>query len=311
MLTLYPAQEEAVQRMLGEPTRAVLNASDTGTGKAQPLSEPVLTPQGWTAMGKIKKGDYVIGADGLPTKVVGVFPQGEKEIIRMTFSDGSWTRATWDHLWTVRGKMSNGESAWEVLTTRQIIDKGIKNSCGERTFFIPQARPVQYEGTVDLPLDPYLVGVLLGDGSLSRGMIMLSTDTEIVENLVLPADCSVVIAEAHSDSYNEYRVRGMYKHLKAMGLTGKRSEDKFIPQQYLYASVESRVALLQGLMDTDGSAISNRSGAPGPSVEYGTVSEALATQVTELVQSLGGVVRATTRNPWYTYKGERRYGQKF
>ena len=311
MLTLYPEQEEVVQRMLEEPTRAALNASALGTGKAQPLSEPVLTPYGWTTMGNIKKGDYVVGADGLPTEVVGVFPQGEKEIVKVTFSDGSWTRATWDHLWTVRGQIKNRKPVWEVLTTRQIVDRGIKNSYGQRAFFVPQARPVQYAGGTDLPLDPYLVGVLLGDGGLSNLSVMLSTDSEIVDALVLPSGCETVIATAHSDTYNEYRLNGLRKHLKAMGLVGKRSEDKFIPQQYLYASIESRVALLQGLLDTDGSANSNRDGAPGPSVEYGTVSEVLAVQVVELVQSLGGVVRLTTRNPWYTYKGERRYGQKF
>ena len=306
MLTLYPEQEAAVAKMTAASGRSALVTAQVGWGKAQPLSEPVLTPRGWTTMGEISVGDYVVGSDGLPTQVLGVFPQGAQEIVRLTFSDGSWTRATWDHLWTVRGQIGvGGKVKWETLTTKQIVERGVKNAQGQRNFFVPQTRPVQYTNTTELAIDPYLLGVVLGDGSLGHGSVTLSTDSEIVENLILPSGCESVIATAVRENYNEYRIKGLYKYLRDLGLMGSGSADKFIPRDFMYASVESRIALLQGLFDTDGSAVSSRNKKPGPSVEFGTVSEVLAEQVTELVQSLGGTVRATTRNPWYTYKGER------
>ncbi|MCP4538529.1 MAG: hypothetical protein GY832_15445 [Chloroflexi bacterium] len=90
----------------------------TGTGKAQNLDAKILTPKGWTTMGDIQKGDYVVGRDGLPKKVLGVYPQGIRPIYRVTFSDGSSTAADNEHLWLVD---DGSKRNWQVVETRELL----------------------------------------------------------------------------------------------------------------------------------------------------------------------------------------------
>lgn len=292
-------QEKAITQVVEESTGATLCAAAMGVGKAQPISEPVLTSLGWKPMGEIKLGDTVIGSDGLPTEVLGVFPQGEQEIVRVTLSDGSSTRTTWDHLWSVR-KVGRNKS-WVTMSTRQMVNEGLHLSNGQRRFSVPLVEPVEFENTGELPLDPYLVGVLLGDGGLTTNMPMLSTDQEIIDNLVLPPGVSIT----HAEGCN-YRVLKIKGYLEELGMLGARSEEKEIPTRYLHAKSEARHALLQGLFDTDGSPV-----ASGTGVEYGTTSKILAEQVIYLVQSMGGIATKTTKVPAYTYKGEKKEGKKF
>ena len=94
-----PYQGLVIDHILRNPRCAVY--AGMGTGKQQPNSEPVLTPLGWKPIGELEVGDCVIGADGSPTKVLGVYPQGEHETLRLTFSDGAYCHAGWDHLWSV------------------------------------------------------------------------------------------------------------------------------------------------------------------------------------------------------------------
>src|SRR3982751_309055 len=71
-------------------------------GRAQPLTAKVLTPDGWRRIGDLTVGDLVVASDRLPTPVLGVYPQGRKEIYRVTTQDGGSTLACGEHLWTVR-----------------------------------------------------------------------------------------------------------------------------------------------------------------------------------------------------------------
>jgi hypothetical protein len=99
-------------------------------------------------------------------------------------------------------------------------------------------------------------------------------------------------------------VNPLLKHLRALGLTGTRATTKFIPTNYKFNTVANRIALLQGLLDTDGS-VDTRS-----HIEYSTSSKQLARDVIELVQSLGGTATVSARIPKYTYQGQRREGQR-
>ena len=94
---LYDFQKEAVLHQLYYPHSMLW--LQMGLGKEQPNSEPILTPDGWRPIGEIMVGDTVIGANGEPTKVLGVFPQGNKEVVSITFSDGTFARCGWEHLW--------------------------------------------------------------------------------------------------------------------------------------------------------------------------------------------------------------------
>ena len=282
-----------------------------GLGKLHGLSEPVLTPDGWATMGEIKPGDDVVGSDGKPTLVTGVFPQGEQEIIRVTFTDGSYSLCGWEHLWTV--STSNDRTSGDktrVKTTRQLFDEGLIRG-GKRQWQIPMVKPVEFSSQGPLLLDPYLVGVLLGDGYLGRGNPTITTDDEIAASLDLPAEASMVHVGRVSDGVGEYRINGINQTLRDLGLSGHRSETKSVPPSYLRASIPDRIAILQGLLDTDGGNILGRNGALSATVEYGTTSKQLAADVTELVQSLGGTATTAEKRPTYMYLGALREGQLF
>jgi hypothetical protein len=461
----------------------LLIAGDPGSGKAMPLTHPVLTPKGFVPMGDITLGSEVIGRDGVAHKVVGVYPQGEKEIFRVWFSDGSFADCCDEHLWSVRRSMDAARGkGWRTMSLGEIREAGLRDRDGKARFRIPMVDPVQFEER-ELPLDPYVTGALIGDGSLTTFVGISSADPEILEEVgrLLPDTCELVHRSAYDwtvvrkdrgraaaghvlaswDAKNalpprateslaslrefiagaatavskhedgevlvpfrsvtlceesaralaefgvvarvEMRPRQNWSRLvwqrsercvpvlvvdedllrdcgepqsagssfeggvepflagvlaqaarlsttgttvllkgdarlgeivaarmnghqvrygatgamtiavaeagnpvldtvRKLGLSGKTSLEKFIPEQYRRASVQQRVALLQGLMDTDGEC-----GKRG--LVFNTSSEQLMRDVTELVQLLGGVARCTDRTPMYWHNDELRHGE--
>jgi hypothetical protein len=135
-----------------------LGIMDTGQALAQPLASKVLTPGGWVKMGDVLKGDYVIGRQGKPTKVLGVYPQGEKSIYRVTFSDGSSTRCTEDHLWLtstqyqrnasskfrLRNPEKSADHYWTVKSTAEVMDTLRCEPTGSKNHMVPMVMPVQF-----------------------------------------------------------------------------------------------------------------------------------------------------------------------
>lgn len=121
---LYPFQTFTLHRaleraMAPDPAdRLTYVGWGTGAGKAQPLTEPVLTPQGWRTMGDLRVGDHVIGSDGKPTRVVGVYPQGIRPVFRVEMNDGTFARCDEEHLWNVHG--GDAESKSKTLTTGDV-----------------------------------------------------------------------------------------------------------------------------------------------------------------------------------------------
>jgi phosphate starvation-inducible PhoH-like protein len=99
-------------------------------GAAQPYNARVLTPAGWTRMQDITTGDYVTGPDGKPRRVLGVYPQGEKDIYRVTFSGGATAECCEDHLWRVASIYDRKLGRCRVVTLREIIDAGIRYASG-------------------------------------------------------------------------------------------------------------------------------------------------------------------------------------
>lgn len=264
-----------------------------GVGKQQPNSEPVLTPNGWVPMGSLRVGDCVTGANGEPTPVLGVFPQGLQETVRVTFSDGAWCRVGWEHLWYVQSPHQHKRGAvGHVMTTRQLVDFGLRwrnGNRGEDSFwYIPLTAPVRF-APVELPLDPYLLGVILGDGSLTEGgSVTVCTDTEIIQQ----AGLRLLRPHATCEYVSYGSLPGAAATMCALGLEGKRSWEKFVPEPYLRGTPEQRLALIQGLLDTDGSPIATGG------VEFSSTAEALADAVVDLARSLGGV--ATKARPRVT-----------
>lgn len=114
-----PFQKLGIQQIARSGKSGII-ADDMGLGKAQPLDARVLTPDGWRRMGDIKVGDLVIGSDGKPTRVTGVYPQGEREVFRVTFSDGATTECCDEHLWAVEERDASGAGAPVVLSLAEI-----------------------------------------------------------------------------------------------------------------------------------------------------------------------------------------------
>jgi replicative DNA helicase len=291
----------------------------TGVGKSLSNSEPVLTPTGWVKMGDIKLGDKVIGSDGKEQYVIGVYPQGIRPIYKVEFTDETFVNCDEEHLWSVntlnmrtaktRGKGGKGiykpKFGYKVVKTSDMM-KDIKKR-GRYNYRLPVVSPVDFENR-EVLIDPYLLGLMLGDGSICDSGIKITTkDDELFEN--------VKHLNEHS-SFREYQKDNNTKTIKTIhlktdikkriesyNLLNKKSNDKFIPKDYLYNSLNVRIAILQGLMDTDG--YINKKGTS----QYTTISKQLCEDVKELVLSLGGTARVNTKIPKYRHNGELKEGQ--
>lgn len=312
-VSFYPVQKKGIN-WLTTAGRGVL-AFDTGTGKAQPLDAKVLTPSGWKLMGDIKVGDNVVGDTGKPAQVVGVYPQGKLGIYKVMFSDGTSTECCDQHLWLINSSTRNYLNyPWRV---KPLYD--IRNTLYEKCkldklrHYIPLTQPVQFESIGELPVHPYLMGALLGDGCLSQDTISFSTaDKEMINRLKNKLPEQVKFNKSKSGEY-DYRIvkvknnggsNELMQALIKLNLSGRKSHDKFIPNIYKFASIKDRKYLLRGLMDTDGS-ITQKS----HNIEYSTASKQLADDIIFLIQSLGGTAKLKIRTTSYTYKGENLEGK--
>lgn len=272
------------------------------SGKAQPLSSKILTPWGWSTMGEMQIGSVISTPDGGETTVIGVFPQGEQDVYEITFDDKSTARCTEDHLWYIN---TRGTTLGEVLTTRQLLDKGLLSG-RTRKFRVPTVNPINYKETDSLPINPYLLGLLIGDGGLTTGGVTISTtDQEILERIttILEAEYSnVILSEKRGKCSYRFKKKDTSKNknelelqLLELGLMNKYSYEKIIPKKYLYSSIENRIELLQGLMDSDGSVQSG-------TLSFSTSSLDLSNNIVELCRSLGMRCSTSSRTTKYTSK---------
>lgn len=295
-------------------------AADVGLGKAQPLDAKILTPNGWVLMGDISVGDQVMSVDGKPTVVTGVYPQGEKEIFKVVFSDGSSTECCEEHLWLTQTHLERNNERRKCsdlgVPKVRTLDEIRKTMTyrGMKNHAIPMVAPVEFDYQ-DVPLDPYLIGALLGDGSTGRRIPQLtSMDKDIVVACGLGLPFGVIFNEykksGRAITYNitrrntrtiEFNEVGV--KLKEMGLDCLSSA-KFVPDVYKFNSIDVRLAVLRGLMDTDGYVSKD-----GVTVQFSSCSEKLAGDVQFLAQSLGGTATIKTKTPKYRHKGEVREGR--
>lgn len=247
---------------------------DPGVGKGHPLDEPVLTPNGWTEVGSLAVGDQVIGSDGQPTEVVGVYDRGDLPVYRVTFNDGASVRVDGDHLWQIHYRV--GKEYTRVVDTHDLIQS---DRVGR--YYIPRVRVSGNHA--DLPVDPYLLGALLADGCLKDSVVLTKNEESVVQEVAAAAarqGCGFAerTVEGHS---RRFTLAGLIGTVRALGVAVP-SAQKFIPEMYFHASVEQRLALIAGLFDCDGSVRRERGTA-----RYGTTSPALAEGVRALLWSLG------------------------
>ncbi|MDE6009332.1 MAG: hypothetical protein K2G90_09010, partial [Muribaculaceae bacterium] len=270
------------------------------SGKAQPYDAKVLTPDGFVDMGALKVGDIICGVDGKSQKVLKIFEQGEKDIFRLTFDDGATTECCGEHLWKVYRKTSkNAFSSPKIMQLYDMI-ADMENNSNVR-YAIPMTAPVEFSDK-HLPISPYLLGLMLGDGHIRKNMSIFTSADEECVNAFRESGLRVSKRFGHNYDYN-ISGNGFNQALMELGLTGTHSNNKFIPRQYLLASLDSRKQLLQGLIDTDGTV--DKMGH----VAFYTVSNQLAKDVQWLVRSLGGRCSISMKHPFYTDKGVKKEGQ--
>lgn len=279
-------------------------------GRAQPLSSLLMTPHGWRKMGEIKIGDFVIGSDGKPTEVLGVFPQGKKKVYRLTMTDNSTVLACNEHLWqvkTLEDKRRNKPA--RVLETQEMIGNFRRNH--QYRYELPLlSAPVEFEHK-NIPLEPYSLGLLLGDGCITgkTSPSFCTKDVELISSLEFSfAGMNLEIKRKNELDFTITNPQAKSKFgkvsnsltdiLRKLDLFGTSSSTKYIPSIYLYNSAEIRIALLQGLLDTDGGPVTQK--GRSCRIQYSTTSERLKDDVVFLVQSLGGVAH------WRKRKAEGR-----
>jgi len=272
-------------------------------GRAQPVFTKVLTPHGFRPIGELQVGDFVIGSDGHPTEVLGVYPQGFKEIYRVHAQDGSSTLASCDHLWSVytRKDRSSGKPP-RVLQTKELI--GNLRAAHYHRYELPLlSAPVSFESR-PVPLDPYALGLLLGDGCLrcTTTPSYATNDPELAESLgyLIPgiqvrrkSDVDYVLNRVTRPGEVITIENPVTGAMRRLGLAGTGSDTKFIPEDYLFNSSDVRLAVLQGLLDSDGGPVTQQGRTCR--IHFTTASDRLRDDVMFLVQSLGGVVYQRTR----------------
>jgi ATP-dependent exoDNAse (exonuclease V) alpha subunit len=293
-----------------------------GTGKAQPLHARVLTPSGFRRIGELRPGDEVISAEGGVARVRGVFPQGRKPVFRVEFVDGRACECCSDHLWKVWTRLSVWSPkrkkkvrarGWRVVPLRYLQERLAHDRVESDRLAVPLPTPWRGGDDVSLPLPPYVLGALIGDGSLQKAVHLTTTDAELrdrVAALVAPLGVSLKTVTLRGEPTITYRLiargRGRPNPVRdaivGWGLDVK-SEAKFIPAVLFDASMEQRLELLRGLLDTDGAV--DRLGV----LSFTTSSPRLARDLQRLAWSVGAIATlGAVKRPHFTHRGERRVG---
>lgn len=279
------------QNMGADIAKEVATKTNEAAGDGpQPLYSKVLTPNGFVKIGSLKVGDEICGTNGTFQKVLGIFPKGKRDIFKIKMLDGREVECSEDHIWSVVTNYGLKKN----LTVKKILEKGVysisKDGSKKHNYFVPLSK-VEYNKK-DLSLDPYLLGVLLGDGSMTGSgsvefTIGLSKE-HILSKIKLPDGLKINIQFVEKKNCFRVKISGKTKDGKTikdiiseLDLLGVYSDTKFIPKQYLYSDMKSRIKLLDGLSDTDGHI--NKRGL----LEYSTVSKQLSSDMLELLRSLG------------------------
>lgn len=324
---LYPYWRKELVKIFPDNFTTTVNngifSGSRGRGKEQPLSSLVLSEHGYITMGDVEVGTKVYGRDGQLHPVTAIYPQGVKDIYKITFSDNTSARCGLQHLWQVTDTQhveKHKRMPKDIcVDTAYLIGKNLGCSSQRYRYKIPTCAPINFEKKQNF-IDAYLLGCLLGDGAFPRnGYVNISSaDAPLLEDIgqilagrgyyLKPrkgaSSIDFDIMPINRGSKNAY-----IEEIQKLQLRGRRSWEKFIPKNYLYNDIDNRIALLQGLMDTDGGVHKCRARSTGNynySLEFSTTSPNLRDDMQWLVQSLGGTCTWRQRKSQYkNAQGER------
>ena len=260
-------------------------------GKAQPLDAEIQTPYGPKKMKDIKVGDEVCGVNGDINIVTMIHPQGVKDIYEVNFADGDKVECCGEHLWEVDSKYL-GYASPKIIETKDLKNNFLSKNGEHRIFSIRVPKPLFLKNSFFNVISPYLMGVLLGDGCLRcHSVDFTSIDGHIVDKIATNIDKDYEVKSWKNNVQHRIKKNGckggginIYKNeLKKYNLYGLHSDERFIPNEYLYAKEKDRKNLLHGLMDTDGT-IDIRGYS-----RFSTKSKKMSIQFKWLIESLGGI----------------------
>ena len=258
------------------------------------LNTEVPTPTGWTTVGQLRVGDFVIGSDGLPHEVkrdTGVLHG--LDCYEVYFDDGTSVNCSASHGWTTERLNGHGDK-YEVTTstTEELAEsvRGSKNRKRHRIAVVGFDSPDS-----ELPVDPWLLGLWLGDGfTADTGVVFDWRLKGEYEALVKPVvkDFQTVVWTQMAENYGTFRIKNIDRTQDSKSLRAQLRDlrvlgNKHIPAKYMSAGTEQRRELLRGLVDSDGGIdINGRA-------YFVNANRALVYQFQELVTSLG--FRCTVR----------------
>lgn len=293
-----------------------------GTGKAQPLTAQVLTPEGFRPLGSLRAGSRIITAEGIVAPIKGIYPQGEKDIYRVTFADGRSTLCCDDHLWRAWTRVSVWSPTkkkkirsrdWRVVPLSYLRNRIAEDRAESNRIAVPLLEACPDTPALPFFCDPYLIGVLIGDGTISTSTQLTTADPfirEKAQSLIAPIGLTLKPVTLHGTDTISYRLthakRGLPNqlgaYLRSLGLN-VGSPEKFIPEVFFSGSREQRLQLIRGLLDTDGTVEKNGV------VSFSSSSLRLARDFQRLAWSLGCIATlGATKYPTYTHRGEKRTG---
>lgn len=307
---MYPTDcKDMLHKALKNKDGIIIFSAPTGSGKAvlDNTLIPVADDRHYAQIKDIKVGDLVYNRLGNPVKVLGVYPQGKKDVYRVNFTDGRYLDCCKDHLFSYYTQDQKTKYAhdryntppkFNVSTVEELLNRGIGNICGNRLslkYWIPNNQPIEREEQ-DYYLNPYVLGVLIGDGCLTeRQLTISSNDSFIIEKVSSLLNVENIVKRSSIHTYSWYFVisdRVYEKRNRLVStvdvlseipeLVNTHSYEKFIPDIYKYGSIEQRYKLLQGLFDTDGTVDKYRA-----RVSFSTTSKQLVDDIQEVLWSLG------------------------
>ena len=276
-------QQEIIDRC---EDREVIQAA-TGAGKALPLDTPILTPYGFRFLKDIHPGDIIYDEYGKETTVLEEFLQGKKQEYEITFSDDTKVICCSEHLWKYTSREHfNDKEKWKVNKLENIIQNHKIISSNSYNLAIPTCKPIQFKKR-ELPIHPYLLGALLGDGGFSQYAISFTNPEPDIVIRVRELVSEFGEFKAYENRSNiQYLFRAnfgtnIFRDYIRETFNFCKSEDKFIPNEYKMSSIEDRLELVRGLIDTDGSV--DKKGH----VRFSSKSKQLCEDLQFVIRSLG------------------------
>jgi phage terminase large subunit len=267
-------------------------------GKIVSYDSSVLTPFGFKNGRELEVGDLINNPDGSVQRIIQIKPEVELEKWNVVFSDGTKLPVAKDHLWKawkanksrkIKNKRVSGEDSAEIIETQTLkewLERGY-------TPQVPVCEAQPFNVTTKMKLmDSYLIGVLLGDGCTTSSNITLTCSNDDKEHYLNAFEHKYDVNSTTNQTirFNGESNKEIKEFLDKLGLLGKKSQNKFIPRVYKYSSIDSRLELIRGLMDTDGYNSPNKGAC-----YYYSVSKQLAEDVAFVLRSLGALVTITDK----------------